>query len=171
MNYRELQLRQLIKNNYLLKATHQQEQNQLTAQYQQAKNTWETEKKELQAARAQDLIDTLQKDLGINFLLDYQNIIDKLQGRTVEQLLNEEGQKEQDWEQEKNQTTQHIQGLNKQIQALTILADQRKENLEREKLALIALAKQKIANKKEASELLKQLENKYNNSLQEKEEK
>ncbi|CAG8847250.1 14986_t:CDS:1, partial [Racocetra persica] len=67
-----LQLRQLIKNDYILKTTHQQEKGQLTTQFQQAKNNWEQEKKELQKARAQDLIDRLQKDLGINFLLDYQ---------------------------------------------------------------------------------------------------
>ncbi|CAG8461233.1 16971_t:CDS:2 [Gigaspora margarita] len=78
------------------------------------------------------------------------------QVKELEQLLNEEGQKEQEWEQEINQATQHIQRLEKQIQALTILADKRKEDLEREKQALIELAKQKIANKKEASELLKQ---------------
>ncbi|CAG8815899.1 19613_t:CDS:1, partial [Racocetra persica] len=63
-------------------------------------------------------------------------------------------------EQKNNQSTQHIQQLNKQITALTILADKRKKDLEREKQALITLAKQKIANKKEAGELVKQLEEK-----------
>ncbi|KLL03472.1 MAG: hypothetical protein MRERV_40c008 [Mycoplasmataceae bacterium RV_VA103A] len=161
MSYRELQLRQLIKNDYILKTTHQQEKDQLTAQFQQAKNNWEQEKKELQKARAQDLIDRLQKDLGINFLLDYSEVVKKLQGRTVEQLLSEEKQKDQEWEQEKTQATQHIQQLNKQIEGLTLLANKRKEDLEREKQALVGLAKQKIANKKEASELLKQLEEKW----------
>jgi hypothetical protein len=63
-------------------------------------------------------------------------------------------------EQQRTQSTQHVQQLNKQIQALTILADKRKEGLEREKQALINLAKQKIANKKEAGELLRNLEEK-----------
>ncbi|CAG8510308.1 32443_t:CDS:2 [Racocetra persica] len=50
--------------------------------------------------------------------------------------------------------------LNKQIEGLTLLANKRKQDLEREKQALIDLAKQKIANKKEAAELLKNLEEK-----------
>jgi hypothetical protein len=74
MNYRELQLRQLIKNNYVLKSQYQQE----TA--------------ELKKARAQDLIDQLQRDLGINFLLDYSEIIKELKGRTVRDILEEEKQ-------------------------------------------------------------------------------
>jgi len=74
MNYRELQLRQLIKNNYVPKTLYQQE----TA--------------ELKEARAQDLIDQLQRDLGINFLLDYGEIIKELKGRTVRDILEEEKQ-------------------------------------------------------------------------------
>ena len=46
-------------------------------------------------------------------------------------------------------------------QALQILANHRLELLEQEKTALITLAKQKIKNKKEASELLNQLETKW----------
>ena len=56
---------------------------------------------------------TLQKDLGINFLLDYQEIVNKLKGRTIEQLLKFE------------------QTLLKTNEALTILAERRKEDLER----------------------------------------
>ncbi|KLL04015.1 MAG: hypothetical protein MRERV_8c048 [Mycoplasmataceae bacterium RV_VA103A] len=103
MNYRELQLRQLIKNDYILKTTHQQEKDQLTAQFQQ----------------------------------------------------------------DQNQTSQQIQQLNKQVEGLTLLADKRKEDLEREKQALITLAKQKIANKKEATELVKQLENSWQREKEE----
>jgi len=118
MNYREQQLRQIIKNNYVPKK----------------------EAEELKKARAQDLIDKLQQDLGINFLLDYQEIIDKLERKTIEQLLK------------------FKQTIIKTNETLTLLAEKRKEDLEREKQALITLAKQKLANKKEASELLANLE-------------
>jgi hypothetical protein len=59
--------------------------------------------------------------------------------------------------QKDQQITDH-QKLNK---SLTILANHRLELLEQEKSALVALAKQKIANKKEASELLSQLQTKW----------
>jgi len=58
-----------------------------------------------------------------------------------------------------------VEGLNKKITtlkktnaAITILAEQRKQKLAQEQQALINLAKQKLANKKEAKELLTQLE-------------
>ena len=124
MNYRELQLRQIIKRDYVPKSQYQRETD------------------ELKKARSQELIDKLQQDLGINFLLDYQEIVNKLKGRTIEQLLKFE------------------QTLFKTNEALTLLAEKRKEDLEREKQALITLAKQKLANKKEASELLANLEEK-----------
>jgi len=54
-----------------------------------------------------------------------------------------------------------ISQLQKQIKALQILANHRLELLEQEKQALIGLAKKKIANKKEASELLSQLQTKW----------
>lgn len=54
-----------------------------------------------------------------------------------------------------------ISQLQKQNKALQILANHRLELLEQEKTALIALAKQKIRNKKEALELLEQLEEKF----------
>ncbi|CAG8553079.1 2884_t:CDS:2 [Cetraspora pellucida] len=73
-------------------------------------------------------------------------------------------------EQKSTQSTQHIQQLNKQIEGLTILANKRKEDLEREKRALIQLAKQKIANKKEAVELVKNLEEKWEAEKKELEE-
>ncbi|CAG8623859.1 10318_t:CDS:2, partial [Scutellospora calospora] len=50
-----------------------------------------------------------------------------------------------------------IADLKKQIQALTILAEDRKAKLSQEQQALIKLAKQKLTNKKEAAELLNQL--------------
>jgi hypothetical protein len=78
MNYRELQLRQLIKNNYI------------------PKETYLKETEELKKARAQDLVDTLQRDLGINFLLEYHHIVERLKGRTVEDLLQELDQTQQD---------------------------------------------------------------------------
>jgi hypothetical protein len=59
MNYREQQLRQLIKRDYVPKSQYQQETT------------------ELKKARAQDLVDTLQQDLGINFLLDYNPLLTK----------------------------------------------------------------------------------------------
>ncbi len=122
MNYREQQLRQVIKKDYVPKSQYEQETN------------------ELKKARSQELIDKLQKDLGINFLLDYQEIVNKLNGRTVEELLKVE------------------QFLLKTNEALTLLAEKRKVDLTQEKQALIKLAKQKLANKKEASELLNSLE-------------
>src|SRR5436305_14471959 len=73
MNYRHKLLQQQIKREYV------------------PKTEYLKETEELKKARAQDLIDTLQKDLGINFLLDYSNILNKLGGRTIEELLNEEG--------------------------------------------------------------------------------
>ena len=51
----------------------------------------------------------------------------------------------------------------KQIKALTLLANQRKQELEQEKQALITLARQKIKNQKQAQELLTQLEQNWNN--------
>jgi hypothetical protein len=54
-----------------------------------------------------------------------------------------------------------IKDLTKQNKALQILANHRLELLEQEKTALITLAKQKISNKKEASELVKQLEERF----------
>jgi hypothetical protein len=58
-----------------------------------------------------------------------------------------------------------VEGLNKEIAtlkktnaALTILAEQRKQKLEQEQQALINLAQQKIASKKEAKDLLTELE-------------
>jgi hypothetical protein len=53
-----------------------------------------------------------------------------------------------------------FQELVKTNQALTLLAEKRKEDLTREKKALFALARQKLATKKEASELLNSLEEK-----------
>ncbi|CAG8824649.1 30748_t:CDS:2, partial [Gigaspora margarita] len=76
----------------------------------------------------------------------------------LEQEKTQLTQLQQEQAQEKTQSTQHIQRLNKQITALTILADKRKEDLEQEKQTLITLAKQKLANKKEATELLTNLE-------------
>ena len=78
MNYREQQLRQIIKKDYIPKSQYQQETT------------------ELKKARAQDLVDTLQRDLGINFLLEYHHIIERLKGRTVEDLLQELDQTQQD---------------------------------------------------------------------------
>jgi hypothetical protein len=52
--------------------------------------------------------------------------------------------------------TKENQVKDKQIKALTILANSRQEKLEQEKQALINLAKQKIKNQKEARELLTQ---------------
>jgi hypothetical protein len=54
--------------------------------------------------------------------------------------------------------TKENQVKDKQIKALTILANDRKAKLEQEKQALINLAKQKIKNQKEARELLTQIE-------------
>ncbi|CAG8836119.1 1466_t:CDS:2, partial [Racocetra persica] len=60
-----------------------------------------------------------------------------------------------------------VEGLNKEIttlkkqnEALTLLAEKRKQDLTQEQQALINLAKQKLANKKAAKELLTQLEEK-----------
>lgn len=125
MNYKEKQLRQLIKNDYIPKSQYQLEISQL------------------KKSTSQELIDTLQKDLGINFLLDYSEIVKQLKGRTIEQLLQEQA------------------GLLKANQALTILAEKRKADLEQEKVALINLAKQKLTNKKEFQTLLNDLENKW----------
>jgi murein endopeptidase len=55
-------------------------------------------------------------------------------------------------------TKQENENLKKTVQALTLLANQRKQALEQEKSALITLAKQKLKNKKEAQALVEQIE-------------
>ena len=147
MNYRELQLRQLIKNNYVPKTLYQQE----TA--------------ELKEARAQDLIDQLQRDLGINFLLDYGEIIKELKGRTVRDILEEEkqlGEKNKDWEERfseleelNNQQAQENKGEIKKLKDYNQAYLKKIGDLEKQ---LFSLAKEKIKGKKEALELVKQLE-------------
>ncbi|RHZ37441.1 hypothetical protein [endosymbiont GvMRE of Glomus versiforme] len=52
--------------------------------------------------------------------------------------------------------------LQKQTKALTLLANSRKEALEREKQALIQIANKKLTNQKEAKQLLKELQEKWN---------
>src|SRR4051794_21615576 len=101
MSYREQQLRQMLKRDYIPLKQHQA--------LQQTHHT-------LQFNHQQILLD-----------VDYQ-----LQIHTKEE--NEK--------------------LKRQIQALTVLAQDRKAQLAQEQQALINLAKQKIANKKQASELL-----------------
>jgi len=55
-------------------------------------------------------------------------------------------------------TKQENENLKKVIQALTHLANSRKQELEREKQALINLAKQKLTSKKAAQTLVEQIE-------------
>jgi hypothetical protein len=88
----------------------------------------------------------------IDFSGLYQGLTNELQNQVL--ALQE---KDAELVQKDQQITDH-QKLNK---SLTILANHRLELLEQEKSALVALAKQKIANKKEASELLSQLQTKW----------
>lgn len=66
-----------------------------------------------------------------------------------------------------HELNRNLQNQQKLSQSLTILADKRKEDLEREKKALLALAKQKIEKKKEWQELLTSLEEKWQSEKEE----
>jgi DNA repair exonuclease SbcCD ATPase subunit len=83
MNYREQQLRDILKKQYVPKDFHQQ-----TVQ-------------RLEKLQEQNLIATLQKDLGIDFTSNYPDLIKQLKGRTIRQVLEEDELKEETIEQAK----------------------------------------------------------------------
>ena len=146
MNYREQQLRQLIKKNYIPLTDYQQE-------------TKELKKSQVQA---QDLIDKLQKDLGINFLLDYKEIITKLKGRKVRDILQENETLEKDWKERFNELTdlnnQQAKESKEQIKKLKDYSQGYLKKIGDLETQLLNLAKQKIKGKKETERLLKEIE-------------
>ena len=158
MNYRHKLLNQQIKKDYIPLKTYQQEV------------------EELKKARAQDLIDTLQKDLGIDFLLDYSELVKKLKGKSVEEVLNKLEQKEQETK-EKQQLLDKTTALlgEKDVKTLTDLSNLLQgqslkelvdnktilqQKIKDQDTALLNLARQKIKGKKEAEQLLNDLETK-----------
>ena len=120
--------------------------------------TWhENQKAELKegyesqlTAKAQELTQT--KDLNTKLQTDNKELLKD---------LAKANQAKNTLEQENTTLKQTTQTQQKQIQALTILAQHRKDQLEQEKQALIQLAQKKIANQKQAKELLNQLTEKW----------
>lgn len=156
MNYRHKLLNQQIKRDYVPLKTYQQEV------------------EELKKARAQDLIDTLQKDLGIDFLLDYSEIVKKLKGKSVEEVIEKLTEQEKKVKEIQDLLDRTVEILGKSdIKSLTdltnLLQGKSLKELATEKelltgkikaqdTALINLAKQKIKGKKEAEHLINILE-------------
>ena len=152
--FRELLLRNQIKKDYIPKE----------------------EAEQLKKARAQDLIDTLQKDLGIDFLLDYSELVKKLKGKSVEEVLNKLEQKEQETKEKQKLLDKTIALLGEkdvktltdlsnllQGQSLKELVDNKtilQQKIKDQDTALLNLARQKIKGKKEAEQLLNDLETK-----------
>lgn len=156
MNYREKQLRSIINKSYIPKTQYEQEIH------------------ELKKARAQELIDSLKRDLGINFLLDYSEIVKKLKGRAVEQALEEDDKeikKLQDLldniinllgkEDIKNLTNLSNLLQGRTLKELVLEKDLLNQKIKDQDTALINLAKQKIKGKKDAEKLLNELETKW----------
>lgn len=111
-------------------------------------------------------ITSLQNDLAdLNLLLERAKEEAKTLTKRIkdlqkdkEKLRKESKAKETELLKQIQTANTQITNLEKQIKALTILANHRLELLEQEKQALIDLAKKKIQNKKEASQLLAQLQ-------------
>ena len=159
MNYRHKLLQQQIKNNYVPKDFHLKET------------------QELKKARAQDLIDQLQKDLGIDFLLDYSEIVKKLKGRTVGEVIEQLAEQEQKTK-EKQQLLDNTVNLlgsediknltditnllkGKSLKELVDYSNSFQQKIKDLETQLINLAKQKIKGQKEAEKLLSELETKW----------
>ncbi|RPB18018.1 hypothetical protein L211DRAFT_871927 [Terfezia boudieri ATCC MYA-4762] len=102
---------------------------------------------------------------SINLLLEKAKEEFKKANSKIKELQKDKKKLSEQAQSKEAELLNQIQGLNiqntnltKQSAALKILAEKRKADLAQEKQALIALAKKKIQNKKETSQLLEQLQ-------------